>query len=147
MSTVKLEKFIKAPASEVYHYFTNSTALRDWMCDIATADPHPGGHLYLCWPGDFYSSGEYLQLEKDKSVSFTWLGRGEPHKTRVDVTLKKQKGGTLVKLSHREIGKGQKWAEIAKGLRNPMAKVLLKIWHPCLRMVLTCASPGAQCWE
>ncbi len=114
MSTVKLEKFIKAPSSEVYRYFTSSTALRDWMCDIATADPHPGGHLYLCWPGDFYSSGEYLQVEKDKSISFMWFGRGEPHKTRVDVTLKKQRGGTLVKLSHRQIGKGQKWAEIAK---------------------------------
>ncbi len=114
MSTVKLEKFIKAPIVEVYHYFTNSTALRDWICDIATADPHPGGHLYLCWPGDFYSSGEYLLLEKDKLVSFTWFGQGEPHKTRVDVSLKKQKDGTLIKLSHREIGTGQKWAEIAK---------------------------------
>ncbi len=114
MSTVKLEKFIRATTPEVYHYFTNSTALRDWICDIATADPHPGGHLYLCWPEDFYSSGEYLLLEKDKSVSFTWHGRGEPHKTRVDVTLKRQKGGTLVRLSHREIGKGEKWAEISK---------------------------------
>jgi hypothetical protein len=84
------------------------------MCDVATADPHPGGHLYLCWPGDYYSSGEYLQLEKDKSVSFTWFGRGEPHKTRVDITLQSQKGGTKLKLNHREIGKGQKWAEIAK---------------------------------
>ncbi len=114
MSTVKLEKLIKAPASEVYRYFTNSTALRDWICDIATADPHPGGHLYMCWPGDFYSSGEYLLLETDKLVSFTWHGKDEPHKTRVDVTLKNKRGGTLVKLSHREIGKGQKWAEIAK---------------------------------
>jgi uncharacterized protein YndB with AHSA1/START domain len=114
MPTVKLEKFIKAPASEVYRYFTSSTALRDWMCDVATSDPHPGGHLYLCWPGDFYSSGEYLQLEKDKSVSFTWFGRGEPRKTRVEVRLNQQKDGTLLKLSHREIGKGRKWAEIAK---------------------------------
>ena len=114
MSTVKLEKFIKAPAQEVFRYFTNSTALRDWICDVATADPHPGGHLYMCWPGDFYSSGEYLLLETNKLVSFTWHGKGEPHKTRVDVTLKNKRGGTLVKLSHREIGKGQKWAEIAK---------------------------------
>lgn len=114
MSTVKLEKFIRAPCSEVYRYFTSSTALRDWICDVATADPYPGGHLYLCWPGDFYSSGEYLLLEKDKLVSFSWFGRGEPHKTHVDVTLKEQKGGTLIKLFHHEIGKGQKWAEIAK---------------------------------
>jgi uncharacterized protein YndB with AHSA1/START domain len=114
MATKKLEKFIQAAPSEVYHYFTNSTALRDWMCDIATTDPRPGGHLYMCWQSGYYTSGEYLQIEKDKSVSFTWLGRDEPHKTRVDVTLKKQKGGTLVKLAHRDIGSGEKWAEIAK---------------------------------
>jgi uncharacterized protein YndB with AHSA1/START domain len=114
MPTVKLEKFIKAPSSEVYRYFSTSTGLRYWMCEIATVDPHPGGHMYMCWPGDFYSSGEYLQLKKDKLVSFTWFGRGEPRKTRVDVTFKRQRGGTLVKLAHREIGNSQKWAEIAK---------------------------------
>ncbi len=131
MTTKKIEKFIQAPPAEVYHYFTNSTALRDWICDVATADPRLGGHLYMCWLGDYYTSGEYLQLEKDKSVSFTWFGRGEPHKTRVDVTLKKQTSGTLVRLAHREIGSGEKWAEIArvyemgwqKGLEN-LASVL-----------------------
>lgn len=114
MATIKVEKFIKANPTEVYHYFTNSTALKDWMCDVATADPRPGGHLYLCWNEDYYTSGEYILLENDKSVSFTWLGRGEPHKTRVDVSFRKKRGGTLVKLTHREIGRGKKWAEIAK---------------------------------
>jgi uncharacterized protein YndB with AHSA1/START domain len=114
MSTKKLEKFIQATPTEVYRYFTNSTALRGWMCDVATADPRPGGHLYMCWPGDYYTSGEYLQLEKDKSVSFTWLGRGESHKTRVEVKLKKQKGGTLLKLAHHGIGKGKKWVSIGE---------------------------------
>jgi uncharacterized protein YndB with AHSA1/START domain len=124
MTTIKIEIIIQASPSEVYYYFTNSTALRDWICDIATTDPRPGGHLYLCWPGNYYTSGEYLQLEKDKSVSFTWLGRGEPHKTRVDVTLKKQKSGTLVKLAHREIGTGQIWDEIAKGYEREWQSAL-----------------------
>ena len=83
------------------------------MCDIATADPRPGGHLYMCWPGEYYTSGEYIQLEENKAISFSWLGKGEPHLTRVDIGLTKHKGGTLVKLAHREIGKGQKWADIA----------------------------------
>jgi uncharacterized protein YndB with AHSA1/START domain len=112
MSSIKIEQLIQAPSSEVYHYFTNSTALRDWMCDVATADPRPGGRLYLCWPGEYYSSGEYVQLDKDKSVSFTWFGRGEPHQTKVEISLKKKKGGTLLKLTHRNIGKGEKWAVI-----------------------------------
>jgi uncharacterized protein YndB with AHSA1/START domain len=124
MTTKKLEKFIQASPSEIYHYFTNSTALRDWLCDNATADPRPGGHLYMCWTEDYYTSGEYLELENDKSLSFTWFGRGEPHKTRVDVTLKKQKGGTLLKLAHRDIGAGQKWVEVAKGYETEWQSAL-----------------------
>ena len=114
MSSKKIEKFIQTSPSEVYQYFTNSTALKDWMCDVATADPRPGGRLYLCWPMEYYTSGEYLKLEKDKFVSFTWFGRVEPRQTRVEVSLKKQAGGTLVKLAHRGVGKSQKWVEIGE---------------------------------
>jgi len=124
MSSIKIEKFIQASVSEVYQYFTNSTALRDWMCDVATADPRPGGRLYLCWPGEYYTSGEYLKLDKDKFVSFTWFGRGEPHQTRVEISLKKQKGGTLVKLAHRGVGKSQRWVEIGEGYEKEWKKVL-----------------------
>ncbi len=131
MSSKKLEKFIQAPPAEVFVYFTNSTALKDWLCDVATVDPRPGGRLYMWWNGDYYTSGEYLAIEKDKSVSFSWFGREEPHATRVDVKLKNQKGGTLVRLTHQKIGKSQKWNEIgaeyekqwAKGLEN-LASVL-----------------------
>lgn len=112
MASVKIEKLIQASPSEIYHYFTNSTAYRDWLCDVATVRPRPGGHIYLCWPGEYHTSGEFVQLEHDKFMSFTWLGRNEPHQTQVDVSLKKQKEGTLVKLAHRGIGKGKKWDTI-----------------------------------
>jgi uncharacterized protein YndB with AHSA1/START domain len=114
MSVIKHEIVIKAKPDEVYHYFTNSTALKDWMCQVATIDPRPGGHLFIGWPGEYYTVGEYLQLEPDKSVSFTWFGRGEPHSTRVDVSLRKIRGGTRVRLTHRGLGKGQKWDSIAE---------------------------------
>jgi uncharacterized protein YndB with AHSA1/START domain len=114
MSIIKQEKVIMAAPAEVYHYFTNSTALKDWMCEVATADPRPGGHLFMGWPSEYYTAGEYLQMESNKSVSFTWFGRGEPHSTRVDVSLRKVRGGTLLKLTHRGLGKGQKWDAISQ---------------------------------
>jgi uncharacterized protein YndB with AHSA1/START domain len=114
MATIKLNKLIKAPPSEVYLYFTNSTALRDWFCDGATADPHVGGRLYIWWNGGYYTSGEYIKLEKDEFVSFSWFGRNEPRSTTVDVKLIKRKVGTLLKLTHRNIGRGAKWASIAQ---------------------------------
>jgi hypothetical protein len=65
MSSKRIERLIEASPSEVFHYFTNSTAIRDWMCNIATTDPRPGGHLYFCWPEDYYTCGEFIQLETD----------------------------------------------------------------------------------
>jgi uncharacterized protein YndB with AHSA1/START domain len=136
MTSKKIEKFIQASPSEVYRYFTNSTALRDWMCDVATADPRPGGRLYICWPGEYYATGEYLKLENDNFVSFTWFGRGEPRQTRVEVSLKKKKGGTLVKLAHRGIGKGQKWDAIGKGYE--------KEWQSALENLVSVLETGAD---
>lgn len=124
MSSVKVEKLVQASPSEVYRYFTNSTAYRDWLCDVATVQPHPGGHIYLCWPGEYYTSGEFVQLENDKFVSYTWLGRNEPRQTQVDITLKKKKNGTLVKLAHRGIGKGKKWATIAESYEKEWRRSL-----------------------
>src|SRR5512135_2066797 len=113
MSIIKQEALIKAPPEEVYRAFTNSTALKDWMCEVATVDPRPGGHIFMGWPGDYYTAGEYIDMEPGKSVSFTWLGRGEPHTTRVDIKLRKARGGTRIKLTHRGMGKSKKWDEIS----------------------------------
>jgi uncharacterized protein YndB with AHSA1/START domain len=113
MATIKLEKYIAASPSEVYQYFTNSTALRDWMCDIATTDPRQGGHIYLSWTDGYYMSGEFIKLMPEKLVSFTWFGKGEPRNTTVIISMKPQKRGTLVKITHRGTGKGEKWAGIA----------------------------------
>ena len=124
MSILKLEQVIKASPSEIYRYFTNSTALKDWLCDVATADPHPNGRLYMWWNGGYYTSGEYLKLDEDKFVSFTWFGRGEPGLTQVDVSLKKQKDGTLVKLVHRGMGKSQKWTDISAGYAKEWGNAL-----------------------
>jgi uncharacterized protein YndB with AHSA1/START domain len=124
MSSKRIERLIKASPVEIFHYFTNSTAIRDWMCDIATTDPRPGGHLYFCWLEDYYAAGEYIQLEKDKLISFTWHGRGEPRQTQVHVSLKKKKAGTLLKLTHRNIGKGEKWDKIGETFETQWGRAL-----------------------
>jgi uncharacterized protein YndB with AHSA1/START domain len=124
MSIIKIDRLIKAPPSEVYLYFTNSTALRDWFCDVATSDPHPGGRLYTWWNEGYYTSGEYLKLDKDEFVSFSWFGRGEPHATIVDVKLIKRKTGTLLKLTHRKLGRNEEWIKIGNEYRKEWSKAL-----------------------
>jgi uncharacterized protein YndB with AHSA1/START domain len=136
MSSIKVEKFIRAEPSEVFHYFTNATAYRDWLCDVATVQPHPGGHIYLCWPGEYYMSGEFVELENNKTVSFSWLGHNEPRSTQVEVSLKKKKDGTLIKLVHRGMGKGKKWATIGESYE--------KEWRRSLENLASVLETGAD---
>ncbi len=114
---VIVEQFVKTPPAQVYRAFTNATVLREWLCDVATVAPKPGGRMYLWWNGDYYSSGEYVALKPDKKIVFKWFGRGEAKPTPVTITLKKQNGGTHITLAHK-IPTGKQWQGSADGFKN-----------------------------
>jgi uncharacterized protein YndB with AHSA1/START domain len=115
-TTVSSEQFINATPAQVYYAFTHAIALHEWLCDFATVAPRPGGRMYLWWHSDFYSAGEYVSLEENKSVVFKWFGRGDPLPTEVAVSLQEKDGGTLVMLSH-TVPDGKEWKERAKGFK------------------------------
>ena len=115
---ITLEQQIEAPPSQVYRAFTNSTALREWLCDAAMAHPSKGGRIHLWWTSGYYATGEYRKLVADEQVSFTWRGRGEPGETRVSVTLRPEGEGTVVSLAHKRVGDGKKWADAAAAIRR-----------------------------
>lgn len=117
IQTVTSEKLIKASPALVYQAFTNATLLKEWLCDVATASARPGGRLYLWWNGDFYSSGEFVALEPNRSLTFQWFGRGESIPTHVTVTLLEQDGGTRVSMAH-TLPAGEEWVKIAAGFQH-----------------------------
>jgi len=112
------EQRIEAPPAQVYEAFTNSTALRGWLCDGALVHPSRGGAIYLWWTSGYYAAGEFRKLAPGERVSFTWRGRGEPGQTRVRVDLRPDGEGTIVSLAHRRVGTGKKWAEAAESIRR-----------------------------
>jgi len=122
-TTVTSEQFVKASPAQVYFAFTHAMALHEWLSDFATVAPHPGGRIYLYWHGDFYSAGEYISLEENKSVKFKWFGRGEPAPSEVTVTLEKQKGGTQVRLDH-TVPDGEEWRKRAVDFKSEWDKTL-----------------------
>ena len=115
--TVKSEKLIKATPAQVYYAWTHAAALTEWLCDFATVAPRPGGRMYLWWHGDFYSAGEYVSLEENKSLTFKWSARLEPAPSEVNVTLQEQDGGTLVTLAH-TVPDGGDWKKRAEGFKS-----------------------------
>jgi uncharacterized protein YndB with AHSA1/START domain len=109
---------VKAPAGEVYRAFTKATALREWMSDVATVDPRPGGRIYLYWNSGYYTAGEFLRTEPGEFIEFTWNGRNEPGRTRVTVSLETMDSGTLVNLDHADLGQGGDWQQPAREYRQ-----------------------------
>lgn len=111
---LKFKRTIDASPSDVYRAFTNATAIREWMCNAAQVDARKGGRVYLWWNDGAYTSGEFTTLTPDKTVSFTWSGRGEPDATRVRVSLKAKNGSTVVNVTHTGMSGGKKWADTSE---------------------------------
>lgn len=113
MTSITAETFVQVPLKFAYRAFTNATSLREWLCEVATVDPHPSGRMYLWWRGDFYSSGHYLALEENKSVKFRWFSSIDPAPTEVTVTLAEKDGGVHIQLTH-EVPADPSWKDAAE---------------------------------
>lgn len=101
---------VVATATEVFRAFTRATPLRDWLCDVASADARPGGRIYLWWNRGYFAAGEYTVLEPVHRLTFTWMGRGDPDHTEVDVQLEPRGACTDLRLVHSGLGEGEAWA-------------------------------------
>jgi uncharacterized protein YndB with AHSA1/START domain len=106
---LKFKQFVQAPPDEVFMAFSNATALCEWFCNVAQADAHEGGRLYVWWNSGYFASGEFTRLKPFKKIAFTWHGRGEPAVTQVKVTLSPDKGGTTVVLEHSGMNEEKIW--------------------------------------
>jgi len=109
---------IPAPVEQVYTAFTNASALREWLSDVATTLPQPGGRIYLAWNSGYYMSGEYLTLEPNREIHFIWHGRGYPADTKVRVHLQPVAKGTQLELSQEGAGPGDAWDKIRQDIQE-----------------------------
>ena len=113
------EQKINVEPALVYRSFTRATDLREFMCNVATVDPKIGGRIYLAWEAGYFFMGHFTHLEENKSLSFTWLGKGDPGPTKVDIRLEVDGQGTVVSLTHSGLEEGEVWqkaeCEFSKG--------------------------------
>lgn len=106
------EQFVNASPEKVLHNFTNASALRQWLSDVATVEPRPGGRLYLAWNSGYYAAGEFIAIVPDEMLEFSWWGRGYPSASRVQVMVRPQNGGVHLTLDHTLPGGEGPWVEI-----------------------------------
>jgi uncharacterized protein YndB with AHSA1/START domain len=122
--TLSFSQMVKAPPAEVYRAFTNATALREWLCNVATVAPRAGGRLYLWWNSGFYTSGEFITAEPHEKIAFTWHGRGEPAPSKVQITFTAKDGGTQVAIEHMDLGTSEEWSKSIPEIENGWKKGL-----------------------
>jgi uncharacterized protein YndB with AHSA1/START domain len=116
--SIRLTLDVQAPVAEAYRAFTNPIALREWLSDGAEADAKPGGRLFLWWNDGFRAAGEFTALDKDKSASFSWLGRGEPAESEVHVQFSAKGDGTSIALEHTLPGPVEAWEKEHHEIEN-----------------------------
>lgn len=134
--TLKVDLSIQAPIEQVYNAFTNSTTLREWLCDLATTDPKTGGRIYMWWTSGFYTCGEFTRLVPKQVVEFTWNGRGEPGPTCVQVNMSEAGGAVQLSLIHSELGEGPEW--------DDYRKEFMVEWERSLRNLVSVLETGAD---
>jgi uncharacterized protein YndB with AHSA1/START domain len=105
--------FIDASPESVYRLLTDAESLMQWMAPSARSDPHPGGELTWTHQAGDSVVGQFLELVPGRRVVFTFgWDRSDVEvpegSTRVEIDLKPQRGGTVLRLVHR-------------GLDGPMA--------------------------
>jgi uncharacterized protein YndB with AHSA1/START domain len=111
-------QFVRAGTDQVYYAFTNATALREWLADVAVAVPQRGGRLYLGWNSGYYTAGEYTTVDPGQAVAFTWHGKGEPGTTQVKLLLRPDNGSTRVELEHSGLGSDPEWAKARQDIQR-----------------------------
>ena len=121
MTSVQVQQLVHAPASAAYNAFSNATALREWLCDFASAVPRPNGRIYLWWAGDFYSSGHFIEVEQDKRLSFRWFSNIDPAPSEIAVTFEARGADTMVTMAH-SVPDGEYWVERAEGFRAEIGR-------------------------
>ncbi len=115
------KKVINAPADLIYRAFTSGSAMREWLCDIATVNLDESGWFFVAWNRGYFASGQFKNLIPNKAVSFSWIGNNEPYWTQVDVKISSAKEDSvhLLELCHSKLGNRDEWElareEINKG--------------------------------
>ncbi len=98
------KKLIDVDADLIYRAFTSAAALREWLCDVSITNPTEGGWIYLAWNKGYFANGNFTKLIPDKAVSFTWLGKDEPARSHVEVTIDKTDSDKMCEVILRHSG-------------------------------------------
>ncbi|MCE7988368.1 MAG: PDZ domain-containing protein [Caldilinea sp. CFX5] len=152
-ATITLTRTINAPVEQLYRAFTNAQALREWFCDIATAQPRVGGAFYVAWNNGDALLGKYTAVEPNKKVGLYLRAMDDTDRSTLTITFDVQGDATTLTLV--DTSDGAQWLqikdEVEQGWRDALEVLqtgletgvdLREARRPMLGIALTGAQPG-----
>ncbi len=128
---VRRETQIAAPPATVFAFLTDPEKIVSWMGAEAAMEPQPGG-LYLIKgvnrPGN-NARGTFREVVPVHRLaySFGWEGRDEvpPGSSLIEIDLIERDGGTLLRMTHRDLPNEAQCASHAKGWAHYLARLAI----------------------
>ena len=114
LSPLTFERTIAAPPEEIFRAFTHPTALRDWLANDASAQPRPGGFLFLFWNDGYSATCTITHFEPPNALGFDWHSPQDPGPSQVRLVFGLGKQGTRLKLVHSGFGEVAVWEQNRK---------------------------------
>jgi len=99
---------IGAPPQAVFAHFTEAAKLVRWIGTDAVLDPRVGGPCRIRMSGGALMLGEFLAVDPDRRIVLAWgfeddLSDVPRCSTVVAVSFTPDRGGTLVRVGHRDL--------------------------------------------
>jgi uncharacterized protein YndB with AHSA1/START domain len=99
---------IAASADVVYRLLTTVDGLKRWIAADAVVEPKAGGELRWTHENGATMIGRFVELDPPRRLVFTYGWEGDlmglpPETSTVEIDLEERPGGTVLRLSHREI--------------------------------------------
>jgi len=107
---VVVERHIRAQPATVFSFFTDPQRWLSWQGVDAKIEPEPGGVFRMNVRGDGYASGRFVTVDPPRRLVFTWGWEMPgnpvpPGSSTIEVELEEADGGTLVRLTHRDLSR------------------------------------------
>jgi len=105
-NAVQREIHVNATPDTVFSFLVEPAKLRRWMTIGGTDTIREGADFRYEMTKEDIASGRYLEIKRPSRVVMTWGWEGDdaltpPGSSTVEITLTPERGGTLVRLTHR----------------------------------------------
>lgn len=102
---IVVERHVAASPTVVYSYLVESSKWARWQGVEAELDAQPGGIFSVTMPNGARARGEFVELVPERRVVFSWGWVDHdglpPGSSTVEIELRADGAGTVVRLTHR----------------------------------------------